>query len=131
MEKKSTGNDGVNKMAMGMGLVATAIGAYWLYGAKEAKSNRKKAASWMFKARAEVIDAVAKLKEVDKTSYYKLVEDVIRKYSKSYTDTKEAKTIEKEMKSAWYHVGNVVKPAKKVVKRAVKKISNNNDSKNK
>src|SRR6185436_11320611 len=61
--------------------VAAAAGAYWLYGAKDASKNRKVVKSWMLKARAEVMDAVEKAKDIDKETYLKIVDNVVRGYS--------------------------------------------------
>ncbi len=125
MEKKQK-NVGVNKTAVGAGvagLAAAAIGAYWLYGAKNAAKHRKMASSWMLKARAEVMDAVEKMKEMDKESYMKIVDTVVDKYTKTKSSA-EVMAIAKEMKSAWAQINSATKPAKKAVKKVVKKINN-------
>lgn len=115
-----------NKTLVGMGVAgaaAAAIGAYWLYGAKHAVKHRKVASSWMLKARAEVMDAVGKLKDVDKETYFKIVDDVVAKYSKLKKDNFDVASISKEMKSAWSHVRAAAKPAKNVAKKVAKKAT--------
>ncbi len=115
-----------NKTLVGMGVAgaaAAAIGAYWLYGAKHAAKHRKVASSWMLKARAEVMDAVGKLKDVDKETYFNIVDDVVAKYSKLKKDDFDVATISKEMKSAWSHVRAAAKPAKNVAKKVAKKAT--------
>lgn len=102
------------------GLAAAAIGAYWLYGAKNAAKNRKIAASWMLKARAEVMDAVEKMKEMDKDAYLKIVDAVVDKYSKTKSSA-EVMAIAKEMRAAWSQISAATKPAKKVARKSVKK----------
>ncbi len=109
----------VNKTAVAVGagvLGAAAIGAYWLYGAKSAPKNRKLAKSWMLKARAEIMDTVEKLKDIDKEKYYQIVEAAISKYSKT-NSAADISSITKEMKSAWSQIhsaiGTVKKPAAK------------------
>lgn len=124
MEKKQK-SVGVNKgvVAGGVaGLAAAAIGAYWLYGAKNAAKHRKMASSWMLKARAEVMDAVEKMKDMDKEAYMKIVDSVVDKYAKTKSSA-EVIAIAKEMKSAWSQINSATKPAKKVVKKAVKKVT--------
>ena len=123
MEKKQKA--GVNKKAVGVGvagLAAAAIGAYWLYGAKNAAKHRKTASSWMLKARAEVMDAVEKVKDMDKESYLKIVDGVVSKYNKT-KNSAEIRAIAKEMKSAWSQISSSVGQAKKVVKKTVKKTA--------
>lgn len=124
MEKKQK-NGGMNKTAVGAGvagLAAAAIGAYWLYGSKNAAKHRKVASSWMLKAKAEVMDAVEKMKEIDKGSYLKIVDTIVDKYSKTKSSA-EVMAIAKEMKSAWSQINSATKPVKKAVKRVVKKTS--------
>lgn len=124
MEKKQK-TDKVSKVSNGAigagvaGLAAAAIGAYWLYGAKNAAKHRKIASSWMFKARAEVMDAVEKMKQLDKDSYLKIVDSVVDKYSKTRSSA-EVMAIAKEMKSAWTQINSATKPVKKAVKKVVK-----------
>jgi hypothetical protein len=107
---------------------AAAAGAYWLYGAKDAAKNRRAVRSWMFKARAEVLDAVEKLKDIDKEKYMAIVASVMKRYSKTAGVTaKDLSEMAKELKGAWDHMqktrtGAVVKKSvKKAVKSATKK----------
>lgn len=123
MEKKQK-TEGMNKTMVGAGvagLAAAAIGAYWLYGSKNSTKHRKMASSWMLKARAEVMDAVEKMKEMDKEAYLQIVDKVVDKYSKTKSSA-EIMAIAKEMKSAWSQISSTIKPAKSKVKKAVKKI---------
>lgn len=129
MAKKET----TQKIAAAAGLAAaaaaTAAGAYWLYGAKDAAKHRKLAKSWMLKARAEVMDAVEKLKEIDKETYMKIVADVVKRYGAvAGAGSAEAKKLLKDLQSGWAYIQAQKKPAarkansiKKSVKKAVKK----------
>lgn len=122
MEKKQN-NGGINKKLVGAGvagLAAAAIGAYWLYGSKNAAKNRKVASSWMLKARAEVMDAVEKMKDMDKQEYLKIVDKIVDKYSKT-KNSSEVMVIAKDLKSAWTQISSSIKPTK-VAKKAVKKV---------
>jgi len=105
---------------------AAAAGAYWLYGAKDAAKHRKMAKSWMLKARAEVMEAVEKLQDIDKKAYLDVVESVISKYRGMAGVTPgEIAHMLKDFKGSWEHMQKANKTAKKGVKsakRAVKKV---------
>lgn len=114
-------------LAIGVGTAVTAAaaaaGAYWLYGAKHSAQHRKIAKSWMLKARADVVDAVEKLGQVDREIYMKTVDEVMKRYAnvKGSTSAELAK-VAKELKKSWHHIGKhaVVKKAKKALKKARK-----------
>lgn len=115
------------KIAVGAGLAAAAAavaaGAYWLYGAEDAAKHRKQVRSWMLKARAEVMDAIEKMEDIDKKKYIALVQEVVGKYSKmSGVSAKEIAQATRDLKSAWEHMEPSRRPAaKKALKRGVKK----------
>jgi hypothetical protein len=49
------------KIGIGVGVTAgmlAAVGGYFLYGAKDAKKNRKTVNSWMLRAKAEVLEGI-------------------------------------------------------------------------
>jgi hypothetical protein len=128
-KKDSKTNAGV----VGVGVAAaaaTAAAAYWLYGAKNAAKHRKLARSWMFKARAEVLEAVEKLGDIDKQTYLEIVDKVVKRYSAmSGATSAELVQMAKDLKAAWQHMQSskttkaVKKSVKKAVKKAVKKVS--------
>jgi len=106
---------------------AAAAGAYWLYGAKDAAKHRKMARSWMLKARAEVMEAVEKLKDIDKESYMRIVDDVVKRYSSAAgVGSAEAARLLKDLKASWAHIqqqkGPTVRRAK-AVKKSAKKVA--------
>lgn len=124
------------KIAVGAGLAAAAAalaaGAYWLYGAEDAPKNRKKVKSWMLKARAEVMDAIEKMEEIDKDKYLALVQQVVSKYSKmSGVTALELAQVTRDLRSAWEHMERArsatstpakrTPKAKKTSKKVVKK----------
>ena len=104
-------------------LAAAAAGAYWLYGATNAEKHRKVAKSWMLKARAEVMDAVEKMKDVDKAAYFAIVDKVMEKYAELHKGSPEVRVMEKELKAAWSHIHAAVKPAKKGIKKVAQKVT--------
>jgi hypothetical protein len=126
VKKKNTNQVGVG---VGVGVAAaaaTAAAAYWLYGAKNAAKHRKLARSWMFKARAEVLEAVEKLGDIDKQTYLDIVDKVVKRYSAvSGATSAELLQMAKDLKSAWQHMqqSKTVKTVKKEVKKTVKKVA--------
>lgn len=119
-------------VGMGAGLAAAATAgaaAYWLYGAKHSAQHRKMAKSWMLKARAEVLDAVEKLNDIDKEQYIALAERVLKQYgSKAGASAAEMSQMAKDFKSAWVHMqaaqksgAKGAKTAKRTAKKTAKK----------
>lgn len=89
--------------------VAAAAGAYWLYGAKDAKKNRKLVRGWMLKARGEVLDAVEaavkKSGSIDKSKYAEIVRTVVARYSRmAGASAAETKALAKELQAAWSRI---------------------------
>ena len=66
-KKQKTSSSAVT---VGAGVVAAAAvaaaGAYWFYGSDHATKHRKQVKSWMLKARAEMMEAVEKIGDIDK-----------------------------------------------------------------
>src|ERR1035437_399166 len=116
----------INKTAVAVGVVgvaAAAVGAYWFYGAKHSAKHRKTVSSWMLKARADVMEAVEKLEDIDKETYLHIVDGVMQKYVGLHHVTSDITAIAKEMKSAWSHIQAAAKSTKKVAKKAINKVS--------
>ncbi|MAZ56169.1 hypothetical protein CL653_00020 [bacterium] len=114
------------KVGIGVGLTATAVaaaGAYFLYGTKEAKSNRKKVKSWMLKAKAEVLETLEKAEEITEDEYKDLIASVSKGYSKLKDASKvDVRDFQKEMVDHWKEISKAAKPVKKkVAKQTVKK----------
>ena len=115
--------------------VAATAGAYWLYGAKHSAQHRRIAKSWMLKARAEVLEAVEKIQDIDKESYMRVVENVLKSYSKKAgTTTAEMSQMMRDFKAAWVHMhvaqkkalsgtNKVSRTGKKLVRKAKKAVS--------
>ena len=124
---------GAQKVGIGVGLTAAAVaaaGAYFLYGSKEASTNRKKVKSWMLKAKAEVLESLEKAEHITEDEYKAIVEAVGGAYSTVRGATSgEIKDFKKEMKSHWNKIEKsgvakkVATSAKNMVKSAVKKAS--------
>lgn len=108
--KKGISKKTIAAVGAGIGAAAAAAAAaYWFYGAKNAEAHRKSARSWMLKARAEVLEAVdrtiKKAGELDKEAYMRIVEGVLKRYSKM-ADVKSSEILQmgRDMKAAWEHM---------------------------
>ncbi len=117
-------------LPVGLGVAAAAAaaagGAYWLYGAKHSAQHRKLAKSWMLKARAEAMDAIEKLEDIDKERYLSIVDNVIKTYGKG-ASTQEIAAMMKDFKAAWAHMQGTKKAAKKSkAKRAPRRPNKKN-----
>jgi uncharacterized protein YecA (UPF0149 family) len=125
MAKKNTNNMGT-MAAVTAAAVATAAGAYWLYGAKNASKHRKTAKSWMLKARAEVMDAVEKAGQIDKKTYLDIVDKVVKGYAAvAGAQSKEIQQLVGDLKSSWQYMQTQKKPAMsraKAVKKSARRI---------
>lgn len=129
MAKKTNDTEGVSGFGIALA-AAAAAGVYFLYGAKDAKKNRKAVKGWVLKAKGEVLEKMEKVKgEINEENYHKLVDGVMAKY-RSIKDAhqEEIDSVVKEMKDHWKNIkkhvaSSVVKPAKKAVKKAAKKAA--------
>jgi uncharacterized protein HemX len=113
------------KSSNGLGLVAlaaaTAAGAYFLYGSKNAAKNRKKVKGWTLKAKGEVLEKMEAMKNIDEVDYKRIVDTVATKYKKLKTvNTKEAEALAKELKAQWKEISKEASP-KRAAKKAAKK----------
>lgn len=126
MAQKNSGSGAAIGIGVGVAAAAAAAGgAYWLYGAKHSAQHRKIAKAWMLKARAEVMEAVEKLEDIDKERYMQIVDNVIKSYTGQGASTQEIAAMMKDFKTAWGHMQGK-KPAKRLAskaKRAVKKAA--------
>lgn len=131
MAKKDTTTKIAAATGVAAAAAAAAAGAYWLYGAKDAKKHRKLARSWMLKARAEVMEGMEKLGEVDKETYMQLAGEVAKRYAGvAGVTAAESKRLVQDLKSGWAYLQSQKKPAarrataiKKSVKKAAKKVA--------
>lgn len=119
-------------VALGAAAAAAAVaaaGAYWFYGAKDAAKHRKTARSWMLKARAEVMEGVEnvieKLGDIDKETYMKIVDGVVKRYAGvAGVTAAEMAQMTKDLKAAWAHMQSARKSATRpAVKKAAKKAA--------
>lgn len=128
---KKTQGTGTN-VGIGVGLTAAAVaaaGAYFLYGSKNAKQNRKMVKSWALRAKAEALEALEKAEKMTKEEYDALIDKIGAGYAAVKTVTKsDLADFKREMKSHWDQIERSAKTtarttAKKAAKKAVKKAS--------
>jgi len=86
-------------------VVSAVAGAYYLFGAKEAKQNRKKVEVWTVKAKAEVLGKLEKAKKLSQDEYEKIVDVVSDKYSKvKEVGEDKADKFRSELKKHWKEI---------------------------
>lgn len=122
------GKDTSSGLAVSAGLAAAAAvaaaGAYWFYGSEDAQKHRRQAKSWMLKARAEVMEAVEKMEDIDKQKYLTLVQQIMSRYSKmSGVTSAELVNMTRDLKNTWIHMEKAKKPVKKAITKAKRKAS--------
>lgn len=134
MAKKATkGMNKKTKAAVGIGIgvtaaLASAAGAYLLYGSKNAARNRKQVKSWALKAKAEVLEGLETAQNMSKADYEKLVDRAVKGYSR-LKDVKPAELVSlaREMKAHWKELekkgGKHASAAKKVAKKTARKAA--------
>jgi hypothetical protein len=121
---KNAGNKKDNNLGMAVGLsaVAAAVGAYFMYGSKKAAKNRKAVKSWMFKAKADVLEALENTQDMSKKEYEKLIDAVSVSYSNIASASRaDMAAFKKEMKEHWLEIAKTAVPKKEPAKKAVKK----------
>ncbi len=108
------------KIGIGVGVTAgmlAAVGGYFLYGAKDAKKNRKTVNSWMLRAKAEVLEGIESAKELSEQDYGKIVDNAMMGYKAAKTaSVKDLAQFANEMKDHWKTIQKSG-PAKKIMLR--------------
>jgi hypothetical protein len=103
------------------GLTAAAIGAYYLYGHKDAQKNRSKVRGWMLKAKGEVLEELEKAQEVTESAYMSALDTVARKYNElKNIDPEEFADFMTEMKGHWSGIKKTMSGRPKAKKTAKK-----------
>jgi hypothetical protein len=83
-------------------ITAAAVGAYYLYGSKNASKNRAKVKSWMLKAKGEVLEQLENVQEVTESAYMHALNAVVQKYNALKTiDQAELESFMSEMRNHW------------------------------
>lgn len=105
MANKKTDISNAQKLGIGVGLTTAAVaavGAYFLYGSKDAAKNRKKVKSWALKAKGEVLEALENAEKITEAEFKQLVEGVAATYAKGQNLSKrELAEFKSEMSENW------------------------------
>lgn len=130
MANKKSDISNAQKLGIGVGLTTAAVaavGAYFLYGSKDAAKNRKKVKSWALKAKGEVLEVLENAKEITEGEFKELVDGVAATYAKGQKlSKKELSEFKKEMAENWQElVGSGVAKVfgQTVAKTAAKKVA--------
>lgn len=93
------------------GLFASALlGAHFLFNTEKGKKSLKHLKSWSFKMKGELLEKLEKVKEIDESTYAKIVDDLSAKYQKIKGMTvDEVAEITKELKSNWKKIKDEAK----------------------
>ncbi|MFA6524335.1 MAG: hypothetical protein WC264_03110 [Candidatus Paceibacterota bacterium] len=119
--KKKGGVSMGKKVAIGAGVLALGVGAYYLLGPK-AKEHQKKARVLIVKIKKEVESKIRKVKNATGPMYHKAVDIISSDYIKKYKPhEKEIKALAQKLKSDWK---GAPKFAKKTVKKVVRSLKN-------
>lgn len=120
-EKKTNGTSAGAIIAGIAGITAAAVGAYYLYGSKDAEKNRAKVKGWMLKAKGEVLEELENAKEVTEDAYHSAVDAVAKKYQDlKSVDAEELAAFVAEMKGHWQGIKSTLKTSPAVRKAAGK-----------
>lgn len=94
----------------GIGIAAVAaLGTYFLYGKNGAK-NREKISGWMLKMKGEVLDKVEEVKEINKETYFKIVDEVALRYNGlEKVGSADLHKMTEDLKTAWEHLSKELK----------------------
>ncbi len=114
MTQKKSGV-GATSVVLGLAsLTAAAVGAYYLYGHKDASKNRGKVKSWMLKAKGEVLEQLENVQDVSESTYMSAVDAVAKKYNELKTiDPAELGSFIEEMRGHWTGIRSTLKNAPK------------------
>lgn len=125
--KKTNLKTNTTKITAGVGMTATvvaAVGAYFLYGSKQAKRNRQTIKSWALKAKAEVLERMEQTKAISKVEYEELINTVASAYNDAHKVTKgELKNFTTEMNGHWQAIEKITRPKRPVGKEVTKKVA--------
>jgi hypothetical protein len=124
-----------NKTALGVGITATVAAiaaAYYFYSSDEGPKHVKQLKSWMLRMKAEVMDKLDDVKEINGEAYDAIVNTVAEKYKQlKNVNPQEVIDLANRMKGHWKDIKkdiekttkHTMKTVKKEVKKATKKVA--------
>ena len=94
-----------HKVAVGVGLAtlaAAAAGAYYLYGHEKASQHRRKLKSWTLRMKADVMEQIENLKDINEEAYNNIVNGIAEKYQQlKEVDPGEVAALAARMRMHW------------------------------
>ncbi len=124
MAKKSN-QIGGEKIAIGAGIAAiaaAAAGAYLLYGTDAGKKKRKQIKSWTLKAKADVLEKMESLKDINEEIYNKIVDEVAQKYKAvKEVDVDELGELVRSLQGQWKSIKKHIPGTAKKARTSKKK----------
>jgi hypothetical protein len=113
MAQKKVSNSHAGALIAGItGLTAAVVGAYYLYGSKNAPKNRAQVKGWMLKAKGEVLEKLEGAQEVTESTYLSAIDAIAKKYNAlKNVEPAELESFVAGMKSHWTGIQKSVKKA--------------------
>ncbi len=117
-QNSNNGNENSSHaVAIGVGIAAiaaAAAGAYYLYGNEQGPKRRKQMKSWMLRMKAEAMEEIEKLKDVNKDAYENVIATITEKYKHlKDVDPVEVMALASQMKTHWKNIQKDLKSATK------------------
>lgn len=121
MKKEMPKEAGNHKIALGVGIaaaVATAAGAYFLYGSSKGPARRKVLKTWVVKMKGDIMEEVEKMQDISEEVYHSAVDKISAKYAQiKNIDAEELASVVKRLKGHWK---DIKKEAEATIKKGVK-----------
>ncbi len=96
-------------VGVGVGIAALAAAATYFLG-EDGEANREKVRGWALKFKGEVLEKMEGLKDINKDSYHKVVDNVAKRYKKvKKASQPEIKKLQKDLKGAWKSIAKELK----------------------
>lgn len=95
-----------------IGLAAIAAAGAYFFGGKRGAKNRKKVQDWAEKMKEEVIEQMRHLKDINKETFERIVDETATKYRRATkVSAEEIRFAGSEIKKAWSHISEHVASA--------------------
>lgn len=96
-------------VGVGVGIAALAAAATYFLG-EDGEANREKVRGWALKFKGEVLERMEGLKDINKDSYHKVVDNVAKRYKRvKKASQPEIKKLQKDLKGAWKSIAKELK----------------------
>jgi hypothetical protein len=128
-------NNNSHPVAIGIGiaaLAAAAAGAYYLYGTEKGPQRRRALKGWMLRMKADVMEEIENLKDVNEEMYRSTVDKIAEKYKQlKNVDPDQITALAMRMHSHWKDIQRDINQATTSVRSARKPASTSKKAKRK